>query len=104
MGALAGIVSDVIDNVTGQNRGTSLDDFLSKFGSSEGKHVNTIDPLATFEVSFAFEPTSGSTKDTGILAVLGSAATNIVKNSLNNITGGLAGSLANDLFGTSVKD
>lgn len=96
MGALGGFVGDVVNSITGNNSsGTTLEDFLSKFGSSEGKYVNTITPLATFEISFAFEPTSGTASDTGIAAKLGTAITGMASNALNNITGGIAGALLN---------
>lgn len=102
MGALGNVINDVVGTATGATYGTNLQSFLSRFGSSEGKLANTIDPLATFEVSFAFQPTSGTKKDTGILAALGTAVTGLATNAMNNITGGLAGSLINDIAGESV--
>lgn len=93
MSALGGVINSVIDAATGKTSGTTLDSFLSKFGSSAGKHVDTINPLATFEVSFAFEPTSGSKSTFGVLDALGTAGTSMITNALNNVSGGLLGGL-----------
>lgn len=104
MGALGNVINDVVGAATGSYNGTNLQDFLSRFGSSSGKLVDQINPLATFEVSFAFEPTFGTATDSGILATLGTVVTGMATNAMNNMTGGLAGSLMNDIFGESVKE
>lgn len=107
-GALGSIVNSVVDAAVGTGSGTSLTDFLRKFGSSDGKLVNTIDPLATFETSIKFYPcpAAESSKKSGPLSrvtnALGTAATQSLRNAANNITGGLLGSLLNDLNGSSV--
>lgn len=104
MGALGNVINDVVGAATGSYNGTNLQDFLSRFGSSSGKLVDQINPLATFEVSFSFQPTFGTAADSGILATLGTAVTGMATNAMNNMTGGLAGSLMNDIFGESVKE
>ena len=98
-GALGSIVNSVVDAAFDQDSGTNLTDFLSKFGSAEGKLVNTIDPLATFETSIKFYPcpsaeTGNKSRIVGRVAnALGTAATGALRNAANNITGGLLGSL-----------
>lgn len=104
MGALGSVINDVVDSSTGRSSGTNLHDFLSRFSSSDGKMVNQINPLTTFEVSFKFEPSAGTASDKGILATLGTAITGLATNAMNNMTGGLANSLMNDIFGKSVKE
>ena len=59
-----GFLSDVVDNAVNaaKNNGndttkTNLQTFLNKFSSSAGRYVDTIDPLATFDVQFKFFPT-----------------------------------------------
>ena len=104
MGALGSVINDVVDSAIGTSSGTNLHDFLSKFGSTDGKMVNQINPLTTFEVSFKFEPSAGTASDKGILATLGTAITGLATNALNNMTGGLASSLMNDIMGKSVID
>ena len=107
-GALGSIVNSVVDAAFDQDSGTNLTDFLSKFGSAEGKLVNTIDPLATFETSIKFYPcpsaeTGNKSRIVGrVTNALGTAATGALRNAANNITGGLLGSLLNDLGGNSV--
>ena len=75
-GALGSIINSVVDAAFDTNSGTKLTDFLQKFGSSEGKFVNTIDPLATFETSFKFYPCPSAelaAKSSGILSRVGNA-------------------------------
>lgn len=54
MGALGGIINNAVDAAVGKSSGTTLQDFLSNFSSSEGIWAKQIDPLATFDVSFKF--------------------------------------------------
>ena len=56
MGTLGNIVGNAIDAGFGKSRGTTLQDFLSHFSSSEGKWINTIDPFSTFDVKIRFYP------------------------------------------------
>lgn len=105
MAFLNNTVNSIVDAATGSNSGTTLSQFLSKFGSSEGKYVNTIDPLATFDISMKFFPSIASTvlstKDR-VINALGTAATQAINNLGNNLTGGLLGSIMNDINDNSV--
>lgn len=57
MGIINGnIVGDAIDAITGEESGTNIEDFLSKFNSSSTKLVDQINPLNTFDVFFKFKP------------------------------------------------
>lgn len=106
MAFISDTVNSVVDAATGSNSGTNLQQFLSKFGSTEGKYVNTINPLATFDVSMKFKPSADDislSKGTKVLNALGTAATSAIKNLGNNLTGGLMSSLTNDIFGSSVE-
>ena len=87
-----------------EHNGTTLQDFLAKFNSPEGKFVDTIDPKSTFDVYVKFYPTLESEKrSTGaaVINALGTAATGALKTAGNAITGGLLGSFMNS---GSVKD
>lgn len=100
MGVVAGIVNDVTNAIYGNNGTSTLDDFLNKFNSSEGKFVNQIDPLTTFDVTMKFYPilenqNSSNTVANRIMNVLGTTFTSAINNLGNNITGGLLGSLLN---------
>lgn len=101
MGAIGSLVNNTIDAATGNSRGTSLEDFLTKFSPAEGTYVNTIDPLHTFDVTIKFYPASasdnGSTKDTGqkVLDSLKKSGMSMLNNAANNLTGGLVGAAAN---------
>lgn len=55
MGALGGIIDSAIGAATGSS-GTTLQDFMSHFSSSEGIWIKQIDPIATFDLSFKFYP------------------------------------------------
>lgn len=106
--SLGSIVSDAANAALGI-KGTShttLQDFLTKFSDSAGKYANSLNPLNTFEVSFKFQPTLDPTADgddSDWLSRLGSslkgAAIGAAKNLVNNVTGGLLGSLFNDKNG-----
>jgi hypothetical protein len=106
MGTLGNIVGNAIDAGFGKSKGTTLQDFLSHFSSSEGKWVNVIDPFSTFDVKIRFyppmptEPIKNAEKpllnrleDVGNSLV--SSAKSAVKNTANNLTGGLLGSIMN---------
>ena len=87
-----------------QHSGTTLQDFLAKFNSPEGKFVDSIDPKSTFDVYVKFYPTLESEKQStgaAVINALGTAATGALKTAGNAITGGLLGSFMNS---GSVKD
>ena len=103
MGAIGGIIDSAVEATTGSSHGTTLQDFLSHFSSSEGIWAKTIDPFTTFDVSIKFFPSfywpivADSGKDA--LEKLGdslvSSAKGAVKSLANNVTGGLLGSFMN---------
>ena len=95
-------LGDVVGKALGgKSSGSNLEDFLSHFSSSEGKWINQIDPLNTFDVSIKFYPTIAPKKEKkeSTLSKIGSsllgAAKSAVKEGLNSATGGLVGSLMN---------
>ena len=107
MGVLGTAASKAVDAATGATHGTTLEEFLSKFSSTAGVFVDTIDPLHTFEVEFKFFPTETTAHD-GImtgeknnswLGNLGSSLANSAMDAANNLadnlTGGLLGSIVN---------
>lgn len=107
MGALGNIIGKAVGAAQGNN-GTTLQDFLSHFSSSEGKWVNTIDPFSTFDVRIKFFPTTtlDDNKEKtwldkleepmdAVANSLMSSAKSAVKNAANNLTGGLLGSIMN---------
>lgn len=102
MGAIGGIIDSAVEAATGSSHGTTLQDFLSHFSSSEGIWAKTIDPFTTFDVSIKFFPSFYwpiVDSDKGILEKLGdslvSSAKGAVKSLANNVTGGLLGSFMN---------
>ena len=100
MGALGGIINNAVDAAVGKSSGTTLQDFLSNFSSSEGIWAKQIDPLATFDVSFKFYPSDWSKGEDGkwyenLGNSLLNSAKGAVKNLTNNVTGGLLGSIMN---------
>lgn len=107
MGMLGNIVDNAVNAGFGKSKGTSLQDFLSHFSSSEGKWINTIDPFSTFDVRIRFYPpmptelvkTNDNKKILDRLNDVGnslvSSAKSAVKNAANNLTGGLLGSIMN---------
>lgn len=105
--SLANIVSDAATSAFGiqRNRNTRLQDFLTKFSDNSGKAVNQLNPLNTFEVNFKFEPTldQATVVDSKWLNRLGdslkSSGIAAAKNLVNNATGGLLGSLMNNVDG-----
>ena len=114
MGALGDIVNGAIDSVSGSSSGTHLKDFLNHFSPSDGKWIQTIDPLTTFELTFKFHPDqfdAGESKGSGgngwvdKLKALGTSLANsaaqATTNALNNATGGLLGAMVGQ--STSVK-
>ncbi len=100
MSALANVINNAVDAATGSSSGTTLQDFLSRFGSAEGKWISQLDPLNTFDLQFSFQPTtppkktSKSTLEKIGSSLLGSAKS-AVKEGLNSLTGGLLGSFMN---------
>lgn len=56
MGALGGIIDSVVDSIGGRQSGTTLQDFLANFSSSNNIWAKTIDPYASFDVSIKFFP------------------------------------------------
>lgn len=104
MSAIGNVIGNAVDAVTGNSSGTTLQDFLSKFSSSEAKWVNQIDPFATFDLTMKFYPCAEWNKskdDKGLLDKIGDAvvgaAKSAVKSAVNNMTGGLVGALMNDV-------
>lgn len=100
MGALGGIIDNAVDAVTGKSSGTTLQDFLSHFSSSEGIWIKQIDPLATFDLSFKFHPSDWKKGEDGkwyekLGTSLLNSAKGAVKNLANNVTGGILGSIMN---------
>lgn len=108
MGVLGTAASKAVDAATGATHGTTLEEFLSKFSSSAGVFVETIDPLHTFEVEFKFFPTASAAhegivysgaSDNNWLSKLGSSLAESGMNALNqlgdSLTGGLLGSIIN---------
>lgn len=105
MGALGGIIDKAITSATNANGGTTLQDFLANFSSSDGIWAKTIDPFTSFDVSMKLYPshswaTAGSDKqDKSWLSNIGnslmSSAKAAVKSAVNNATGGLIGSIMN---------
>lgn len=95
----------LVDAAMGKDHsGTTLQDFLAKFNSPEGKFVDSIDPKSTFDVYIKFYPTLESEKQStgaAVINALGTAATGALKTAGNAITGGLLGSFMNS---GSVKD
>lgn len=99
MSAIGNVIDSAVGKITGNN-GTSLNDFLSKFSSSDGKWVDTIDPFASFELTMKLYPApKAEPNDKNLLGKLGdlglSAAKSAVKNLANNALGGIVGSIMN---------
>ena len=96
----------LVDAAIGKDHsGTTLQDFLAKFNSPEGKFVESIDPKSTFDVYIKFYPTLEPTEEkkknynsigNSVTRALGTAATGALKTAGNAITSGLLGSLMND--------
>ena len=105
MGALGGIIDNVVGAVADTKHGTTLQDFLATFSSSNGALAKTIDPFSTFDVSMKFYPNpdwkaaASSSNDKGWAERLGdslvSSAKGAVKSAANNLTGGLVGAAMN---------
>ena len=80
-----------------------LSEFYSKFSSSAGKFVDTIDPLNSFDLTFEFSPNSGASNDgesdkwyEKLGDSIVSAAKTAGTNALNNLTGGIYSSIVNE--------
>lgn len=100
-----GFLSDVVDNAVNaaKNNGndvtkTDLQTFLNKFSSSAGRYIDTIDPLATFDVQFKFYPTLSldelknqkkPSTFSRVMSSVGNSITSGLKNAADNATGGL---------------
>lgn len=100
MGSLGSIIGDAVGSALGTSSGTGLEDFLSNFGSAQGKWVTELDPLNTFDVSIKFYPTKEPKKEKkSTLSKIGSSllgsAKSAVKEGLNSVTGGLLGGFMN---------
>lgn len=65
MGFIQNTASQILEETAGLNTGTNLQNFLQKFGSSAGKYIDTIDPLATFEMYFKFYPNGETVNPAG---------------------------------------
>ena len=110
--SITSIVSSAAGNLFGggdtdpfgqQRHNTDLKDFLAKFSDSSGKHINQINPLNTFEVSFLFQPLPNDLKPEGSKSALEkvgdlavSTGIGAAKSVVNNLTGGLLGAINND--------
>lgn len=97
---LGDVIGKAVGAATGASYGTSLEDFLTKFTPSGGAFVNQIDPLHTFEVSFKFFPNTlakpdGKSAGQKALDSLKQSGAEALNNLANNVTGGIAGALAN---------
>lgn len=111
MGSLGNIIDKAVDAATGKKSGTTLQDFLNNFSSSEDIWVKQIDPLATFDVSMTFKPatidTNNSKSGNDWYKKLGdnlaSADMKAVKNAANNITGGSLGAAMNSKVSVTGK-
>lgn len=76
---------------------STLNDFISKFNSSEQKYVDTIDPMQTFDITFAFYPCiSDKPRKTKTIKLVQNAIKSAAKNAVNSLTGGLVGAIMND--------
>lgn len=93
MGLGSDIIDSAVDIFSGDDSGTTLSQFLSRFGSSEGKYVDQINPLATFDVSIKFYPCSTNNAKLNTLGKLAQLGKTVATNAANNLTGGLIGSL-----------
>lgn len=99
MGAIGSTLGKMISNASGQPVHSSLEDFLSFFNSPSGAYSRTLDPMTTFDVEFNFHPNlddAGLSQDDGgskLVKGFTSALKQAGKNALDNITGGLTGSL-----------
>ena len=100
MSALGDVINNAVGAATGTSGGTTLQNFLSRFGSAEGKWINQLDPLNTFDLTFEFQPAPKPKKNNAstlekIGGSLVGSAQSAVKEGLNSITGGLLGSFMN---------
>ena len=105
MGLLSDIAGNAVKAYNSDNNvvtKTDLQTFLSKFSSSTGRYVETIDPLGTFDVQFKFYPTlsldelnkQGKPSKWGkVGASIGNSLVSAGKNALDNVTGGLFSSI-----------
>ena len=102
MGAIGNIIDKAVDAAVGSSHGTSLQDFLSNFSSSDGTLIKEIDPYSSFDLTMKLYPTEAAKKkkkDSSWAQRLGdsllTSAKGAVKNAVNNATGGLIGAIMN---------
>lgn len=106
-GVITGVLGDAVkaalpEDYRPANR-TNLQDFLNRFQSSDGRYVNSPDPLGTFEMKIRFYPSltakelmDRSKNDTWLSRLGGSllnSGKSLLKNAADNITGGLFSSI-----------
>ena len=89
MSAIGNVIGKAVDAATGSSSGTTLQDFLSQFSSADGIWAKTIDPFASFDVSFKFYPsswkdTSSSSDDKSWKEKIGEAASNVANSAMNS--------------------
>ena len=77
----------------------SLEAFLNKFNSADGKYLYSIDPLKTFGVTVAFNVGNGNMSNSS-----GTPLQAGINNVLNNITGGIYGKLKGSAKGGMSKN
>lgn len=78
----------------------SLQAFISKFNSADGKYAYTIDPLKYFNTRIAFAHGNMGGSSNGVTSVLQNGISNV----LNNVSGGLVGKFKNSANGNMKKD
>ena len=99
------VANNIIDKVSGTPTRTTLQDFLNGISQahSNGIKIKEPDPLNSFDVYFKFYPCTDISlkKKKGVLQEVGQGLVDglktATKNALNNFTGGLLGSLMNNV-------
>ena len=99
------VANNIIDKVSGTPTRTTLQDFLNGISQahSNGIKIKEPDPLNSFDVYFKFYPCTDISlnKKKGMLHEVGQGIVNGLKqgakNLINNFTGGLLGSLMNNV-------
>lgn len=96
MSTIGNVIDGALGSMMSSGSGTSLQDFLSKFSSADGKWVDTIDPFATFDLTMKLYPAPPAKNDKkNALKSLGQSVTKSLMDAANNMTGGLIGSIMN---------
>jgi len=111
MSAIGDLIGNAVDAYSGKSSGTTLQSFLDKFTNSQGRYVDTLDPLGTFDVRFRFHPTLTAKelagKSDSAWGRVGSSLVNSLKSmgtqALDNLTGGLFSSLTEGGAGSVKK-